>query len=308
MELDPTNEYFSLVGAKVTSRKKAKLPYVLGSLTKMKSDKVMDWIKKKGNEVIVSAKLDGASIYVEWENGKVIFASTRGDGYEGQDITEKAKFFVPDIPTKNKVCLRGEALLVGDSYKRLGFTNRRNGVAGLLNRDDVSPEDLYEIDVVFYEYINNDSYIFEYERLNYIEWFGLNVVPYTSYSTPTLERLNILLFEYKNNCKYDVDGLVITRTRSSRENAYYPLNKIAYKVNEEAVKVKVIGIEWNVGRSGRIVPTVLIEPTIINDTTIARATGFNAKYIQDNKIKEGSIIGVIRSGEVIPYITEVFKS
>ena len=79
-------------------------------------------------------------------------------------------------------------------------------------------------------------------------------------------------------------------------------------MNEEAVKVKVIGIEWNVGRSGRIVPTVLIEPTIINDTTIARATGFNAKYIQDNKIKEGSIIGVIRSGEVIPYITEVFKS
>lgn len=306
-ELDPQNSYFNKVGSKSKNGKKVKLPYILGSLDKLKSDKVMKWCLDDNN-LVLSAKLDGATIYVEYLNGCVIFATTRGDGYEGNDITEKAKHFLPIIDEKSHICLRGEALFSGDTYKKYGYSNRRNGVSGLLNRDDINPNDLKDVTVVFYEVIKSPVELkTEIERLQYISELGLNCVDYTIEWVYIVDHLKQILFNFKEKSIYDIDGLVITRNKSERENVFYPKDKICFKVNEESIKVNVIGIDWNVGRSGRIVPTVIFNPVEINGTTVVRATGFNAEYVIENGIGKGSVIGIVKSGEIIPYITEIYE-
>ena len=309
----PDDPYFKTVGTK-TKDKKTQLPYVLGSLNKVKSDTVVDWIRKNSDWFVVSEKIDGVSIYVVYLDGDVEWAATRGDGYHGQDITDKAKRFCPPWSEDGVWILRGEATLSGDP-KLLGYKTKRNGCAGILNRDGLKHNNW--IKPYFYEVIEappefDDHMKTELGRWSLLERFTFNMPRY--YSMPIaksesdeniLHRLTMVYTEAKAR-DYDVDGLVICVSKSVRENVEYPEKKVAFKVNEEAVEATVIGIEWNTSRAGRIIPVVLIEPLEIQGVTIQRVTGHNYRYIASNSIKEGTKIGIVRSGDVIPYITEVF--
>ena len=102
-----------------------------------------------------------------------------------------------------------------------------------------------------------------------------------------------------------VDGLVITPIDYERENVAYPKNKVAFKMNEEPVNAIVEGVMWGVTRTSRVVPLINIRPTKIQGVTISKATGFNAKFIKDNKIGKTTIVKLIRSGDVIPYIVGI---
>jgi len=106
---------------------------------------------------------------------------------------------------------------------------------------------------------------------------------------------------------YDIDGVVISVNKSERENVKHPKNKVAFKVQGEIVESKVADIEWNVSRTGKIVPVIIIEPISIGGVTINRTSGFNAEFIISNRIVKGNVIKLIRSGDVIPYIVEVEK-
>ena len=301
-------DMFNTIGAPINGNSnKVTLPYIMGSLDKLKQDTVEKWLNKN-KDIVISDKLDGASVIVTWKNGEVVFAATRGDGEIGQDITDKAKVFCPSIPVKETVTLRGEVLLTGDSYISLGFKNKRNGVVGIINNDTPSLDSLKMIHPRFYEYIDGPVDIHnEFERMNYISKLLLLDTPnYELISNADVDYLTALLFSNKAKSDYEIDGLVLTVNDSKRENVLLPKNKVSFKVNEDAVKVKVTGIEWNTTRMGRIVPVVLVEATDINGSTIRRATGFNAKFINDNQIDTGAVIGLVKSGEIIPYITEVF--
>ena len=303
----PLDPYFKTIGASATIDK-VDLPYRLGSLDKTNIDNVYKWVKEQG-DIVVSLKLDGGSFMVIYENGKVTFAATRGDGNEGQDITEKIKSILPEIKVKDYVALRGELLLVGDEHLKLGYKNRRNGVNGALAN---SIESLVP---VFYEVLDapDIDVMYEDQRLLYIkDTLELPTVDffvlYGKGNKNVVDLLVTKLMEAKSTLNYDIDGLVLTKNDSVRENVMIPENKIAFKVNTDAVKVKVTDIEWNVGRTRRIIPTILIEPTELDGVTISRTTGFNYDYIRDNQIGKDSIVGLIRAGSVIPYITEVFES
>jgi DNA ligase (NAD+) len=102
-----------------------------------------------------------------------------------------------------------------------------------------------------------------------------------------------------------MDGIVISTVDYVNENVYYPDRKVAFKVNSEGVPTKVIGVEWNVSMLGSIIPVVLIEPVEIDGTTVGRASAYNAKYILENKIKIGTTVYIIKSGEIIPKIIKV---
>jgi DNA ligase (NAD+) len=284
----PDHDYFKTLGYK-PDKKKAQLPY---------------WF-------VVSEKIDGVSIYVVFVDGKVEWAATRGDGYFGQDITDKAKVFCPEPKIKEGVWMtRGEATLLMNP-QILGYKTKRNGCAGILNRDDMKWVD--HVTAYFYEIIATEP---EYDkdmetelgRMVLLERFIGQMPRY--YSVPMADDewvLNRLTEIYKDakNREYDVDGLVITVNESVREDVEYPEKKIAFKVNEEAVEATVVGIEWQVGRTGRIVPVVLIEPLEIQGVTVSRVTGHNFQYVSHENIKPGVKIGIVRSGDVIPYITEV---
>ena len=306
----PDHEYFKTVGAQTKDRK-TPLPFVLGSLNKVKSDTVIDWMRKISDHFVISEKIDGVSIYVVYLDGKVEWAATRGDGYYGQDITNKAKIFCknlkPDIK-KGMWCLRGEATL-NVNPKILDYKTKRNGTAGILNRDGTKQCEYVE--PFFYEIIDgpiNPKTMTEIERMATLEKLVENMPKWHSVPLHTdewiMNRLTEIYTDSKNR-EYDVDGLVITVNESKREDVEYPESKIAFKVNEEAVEATVIGIEWNTTRTGRIIPVLLIEPLELQGVTVSRVTGHNFNYIYSNCIKTDTKIGIVRSGDVIPYIVEV---
>jgi DNA ligase (NAD+) len=240
----PDHEYFKTVGAK-TKNGKTQLPFVLGSLNKVKSDSVVDWMRKNSDSFVISEKIDGVSIYVVYVDGKVEWASTRGDAYYGQDITEKAKLFCPKPKIKEGFwALRGEATLNVDP-KTLGYKTKRNGCAGILNRDGLRHNEF--VVPYFYEVIEappeRDSQMeTEINRLVLLDSLvGHENMPVFSmigaiHSGTDTAILNMLTKKYTEakNRHYDVDGLVITVNESTREDVEYPELKVAYKVNEEA--------------------------------------------------------------------------
>lgn len=309
----PSDSYFNEVGFKsVVKYKTVKLPFVMGGLDEYRIDTIRKWSDKYNDQIISSEKLDGNSIICTWENGSLTLAAKRNDDEEGQDILEKAIYFVPKISIKEKTTLRGEVILEGNLHEYFGFKNRRNGVTGLLRRDNIKPEDLKLLSVIFYEVIESPEKLStELQRLVYIQnVLKLRTPRYFVINSNDKNLENVLaknLMEVKSTSNYDIDGLVLTPNNSIRENVKYPKNKIKFKVNQQSVKCKCLGIEWNVSRTGDVNPVILINPTEILGVTVSRVSGFNLEFILTNKIGKDSVLGVIRSGDVIPYITEIYE-
>jgi len=316
-ELHPEDPYFQNVGA---PKGKVKLPYHLGSLNKVKTDTVVKWLKDKDKGIfVISEKVDGASFMVEYQDGEVVAAYTRGDGDKGQDITEKAKLFCPRMDFGGYWAFRGEAVLPNPSD--FGYKNRRNGAAGLLNKDDET--NCQYIRPWFFEIIENDSHHYstyldaESGRWNLLEEiFPVNTPGNWLLDSQELlieggveERLVAILKNSRERDQlYDVDGLVLTVDRSERENVAYPENKVAFKVNLDAVKTTVTGIDWKLTRTGLVCATLEVEPTDIQSVTVSRVgAGINWKIMQEEGMGIGAEIGIVRSGDVIPYVEEVYK-
>ena len=305
-KIDPENPLFGMVGSNVDGMKE-KLPFVMGSLNKVKPDNVDKWLEKHPGPYIVSEKLDGVSFLIEVLDGQICFAATRGNGEYGKLITKKAKIFVGNMVKKIKgmAFLRGEAMLVGDSYKKLGFKNRRNGVAGLLNQDGT--KNVEYLTPFFYELImwseKGLNEICSLEQM--IEW-GLNVPHYMTSSKLSVESLEDSFHLFKSD-ERDMDGLVISCMNEKRENVMYPENKVAFKINVGGVNATVNYIKWSVSRTGRVIPVAVIEPVSLGGVVVENVTAHNAKFVYDNKLGKGSIIKIVRSGDVIPYILSVEK-
>ena len=232
---------------------------------------------------------------VTYENGKVAFAATRGDSRTGRDITDKAKIFCPDLKDRSSKSYRAEAMLIGDAHKKLGYKTRRNGAAGILNRDYLKDEE--SITPMFYEVLDSDLNDEQERYSSMLEQFGLGRVPNSIIFDKKEHPISVLvtfLEMVKDNGLYEVDGLVITPMDYEREDVEFPDNKVAFKMNEKGIDVEVDHVEWKVSRTGRVVPVVNIKPTDFQGVTVERATGFNAKFIMDNKIGKGSIVKMVR--------------
>ena len=314
----PTNPYNGFVGVSVDDNK-VKLPFTLGSLNKVKTDgSCQKWIKDNEGEKVYWSKLDGVSGLVRYIHGKYYRALTRGDGEYGQDITDKLLNAVPNqlnhLTTGSYRC---EIMLTGDDHIKLGYKTRRNGAAGILNRDGT--KQCEHLVVKFYEVVEDDDVVVssklwnpdtnnEIARIERMVGLGFDVAPYIVGGDKSDDELVELLRNWKTVSDFDIDGIVMTINDSEREDTYYPDLKCAFKVNEEATICDVIGITLQVGRTGRVVPVVNIEPTEIGGVTVSNATGFNAEFVYNSGIGYGSQVGIYRSGDVIPYIDFVSKS
>ena len=168
-ELNPNHPYLTSVGSKV-EKGDVSLPHILGSLDKRKPEDIDKWFSKYSDDTVycVSEKLDGASVVCVWTNGKIEFAATRGDGKIGQDITIKLQMIAPEIPHKGRIEIRGELIMRGGMFRELGFKNRRGGVVGIINREDIN--DIKHVTPIFYEILDGaPENIKESERLKFIQ-------------------------------------------------------------------------------------------------------------------------------------------
>ncbi len=332
------NESFSYLGpsGKVT------LPVYLGSLDKCKDDSSLDSffkrvlksqsdydcfhpdsLKNKG-KVIVMEKIDGLSCLVEI-SGKKVRLYTRGDGYNGTNISEikdyinlgfsftKLKQYIKSF--EDSILIRGEIVIKKDIFQKKyssSFSNARNFVSGVINSKTKNYDMLSDLSFIAYEYINEYNYnrdLFS-NKLELLSSLGFEVPKFDLEPIKTLNAslLTKMVEHFKKNAEYDIDGLVLDDVMQHERTHDNPKYSVAFKVNTEFALSTVEYVEWNISKNGIIKPRVKIEPIQLNGVTINFATGFNAKFIDDNQIGKGTIVQVTRSGDVIPFIQSVVKS
>lgn len=312
---DPNNPYLKEVGSPIT-KEKIKLPYFMPSLEKIKptNEKLSQWINKYKGPYVISDKLDGISgLFTKNKNKLKLY--TRGDGEYGQDISHlipyiiSKKYNIKQLP--DNIVIRGELIISIDDFKKIKdeFKNARNAVAGLVNSKDFS--------IKVAELTQFIGYTILYPKLKILDQlnklsidYKFNTVYYFSENTINNKKLSDILDKRRLESKFEIDGIVVMDNSKIydviNENPEYAF---AFKTirKDQVFDVKVIDIEWNIGKDGYLTPRVILEPTDISGVTIKYTTGYNAKFINDNKLGPGAIVKLIRSGDVIPDILEVVK-
>ena len=311
-------EATSFVRQMTESGGEVKHPYLVGSLKKVKfgEGQLSAWLKKLSadKKMLLQAKIDGMSFVAQYVSGVLMSGATRGDGFSGISISNQLAWILPAKLSKPvTLAVRGELALTGDDHVDMGFKNRRNGVVGLLGRDNSSIADLQKVKAYAYQIKAGHMadapvyhQIVELEALGFQTPAYLPELPFSEYSEEHLEAtLAEILTGFKDSEPYSIDGLVLSSMTYCIEDAFLPEMMVAFKVNEDAVSTTVMGIEWNTTKNGRVKPVILISPVEISGTTVSRVTGFNAQWVVDMGIGAGAVVKVVKSGEVIPYLKEV---
>jgi len=292
--------------------KKVKLPVWMGSLDKVKpaSRDLTLWLERFPPPTMISDKLDGISALLQYDENDKIKLYTRGDGKKGQDIS----YLVPalNLPKIDKgSIIRGELIITKkifeEKYKKT-FPKARSVVAGIVNAKKPSAAILADIDFIAYELINNKlNFIFS-EQMKIMKKLKFNVVHHQLEKYLDEDILIKLLKERKKESKYEIDGIVLTENLSHERNkSGNPKYAVAFKTNEKGKLTTVLEVEWQASKHGILIPRLKFEPIILDGDTVQYCTAFHANFIKDNNVGPGSEITVVKSGDVIPYVTAVVK-
>lgn len=292
-------------------KKKVTLPYEMWSMDKIKPDTnaLSNWQKKFIGPYVLSCKLDGVSGLYSTEGAEPKLY-TRGNGKVGQDVSHLIPYL--GLPTKKNIVLRGEFIIkksVFESNYKDDFANPRNFVAGVINQKKIEPEKYKNIDFVAYEMIHPT--LKPSEQYTYIESLeNIILVKYENHVDITNNLLSDLLVNWRESYEYEIDGIICIDDNIYPRVTGNPEHAFAFKMvlSDQIAEAKVLDVIWTPSKDGYLKPRVQIEPIVLGGVTIEYATGFNAKFIKDNKIGVGSLIKLIRSGDVIPHIVEVIQS
>lgn len=312
LEMDPNNTYLASVGASVGEKLKVNLPCHLGSMSKPNGKEIDKFIPKfqesyKG-PYMLSSKLDGVSGLLQITNGnKQLF--TRGDGTIGTDITNLVSYVVPDIDTNVDYLIRGELIMSIKDFEKYENekANARNTVSGVVNAKTVREDELGDIVFIAYEVIK--PWLPFTKQMKLLKSLNLQVVNHEFVDNFDKELLIKKYREY-TNAEYECDGIIISQNNPKKRNITgNPKYAFAFKnMNDlQTAIVTVKEIVWQISKDGYINPVIYYNPVKLSGVKNHRVTAFNAKYIYDNMLGPGSIIEIVRSGGVIPYIKKVIK-
>jgi NAD-dependent DNA ligase len=310
-ERDKTYTYS--VGSKLREGdNRVDLPYWLGSLDKItpeEPDVLERWKKSNpSDEYVVLEKLDGVSCLLVCEDNKICLY-TRGDGIIGADISYLLPYF-NKIPKKlGNVSIRGELIIKKSNFEKYktSYKNPRNMVAGIIGAK-TSRKGLEDVDFITYEIVGNETMPIPTKQLEYLNIVGFSVAKHIVVSSINIERLSNLLIKLKEESEYEIDGIVISANEAyDRNRSGNPDYMFAFKMllGDSIRETVVKNIEWNVSKWGQLKPVVILEPVELSGVTITRATAYNGKYIEDNKLGPGAIVKITRSKDVIPCIVDV---
>jgi NAD-dependent DNA ligase len=276
---------YNKIGA-VTHGKKAKHLYPMYSLQKFYEDEgKADPLA--GLDITTSIKLDGAAISLLYVNGVLAQALTRGDGVEGQVITDKMYEHGGLVPLN--IELTGTIQITGEIVAPLHVENSRNYAAGSLNLKDLNEFKTRAIE--FFAYQATPSLRKHWsDDMTVLKYHGFNTV-----LEPELGKI------------YPSDGIVV-RVENNHQfeqlgyTSKHPRGAYARKERAAHVETKLLGVEWNVGKTGKVTPTAILEPVKIGDALVSRATLNNPGFIEALDLQIGDTVAVARAGEIIPCI------
>ena len=293
------------------------------SLSKTKSrEELRDWLN--GKEALLSWKLDGLTVVLHYNEGRLSKAVTRGNGEVGEVVTNNAKVFknIPlAIPYQGELVVRGEAVISYSEFERINsriedaeakYKNPRNLCSGSVRQ--LNNEVTASRNVNFYAYslIKADGEDFANSRkaqFDFLEKQGFDVVEYRLVDPDTIME-TIVYFEDKIQA-YDIpsDGLVmlyedIAYGQSLGRTAKFPRDSIAFKWADELRETTLKEMEWSASRTGLINPVAIFEPVELEGTTVSRASVHNISIVRGLKLGIGDHITVYKANMIIPQIAE----
>lgn len=284
---------------------------------------------KVGDDIayMCELKIDGLAVSLQYENGKYKQGATRGDGTIGEDITANLRT-IRSIPMKLQkdysIEVRGEAFMPKRSFQKLNeireeegqmlFANPRNAAAGSLRQLDTKIAASRNLDIFLYAVADFGEMGVETHSagLDMLETLGLKVNKERRLCN-SLEEVYAYIEEWtekRAGLAYDIDGIVLKlnnleQQRQMGNTVKSPRWSIAYKFPAEEVPTKLLDIELNVGRTGVITPTAVLEPVRVAGTTVSRASLHNEDLITEKDIRIGDTVLIKKAGDIIP---EVIKS
>lgn len=309
------------------------------SLGKTKDrEELKEWLKDK--EGLLSWKLDGLTIVLTYENGKLLKAVTRGNGEVGEVVTNNAKTFINlplSIPYKGKLILRGEAVITYEDFKKINdeieeaeakYKNPRNLCSGSVRQ--LNNEVTKNRRVRFFafslvkaengELSQSESLQKETSEMNpqftthesefeFLKAQGFEIVEYKKVTADTI--LDVIHYFEEKIAGFEVpsDGLVLTFDdiaygKSLGRTAKFPRDAIAFKWADEIKETKLVEIEWSPSRTGLINPVAIFEPVELEGTTVSRASVHNISIVRGLKLGIGDTITVYKANMIIPQIAE----
>ena len=278
-------------------------------------------------EYICELKIDGLAISINYENGKLVSAATRGDGMVGENVTENIKtiFSIPKtLKTKKSFEVRGEVYLPKKSFELLNkerednnevlFANPRNAAAGSLRQLDSKITAKRRLSVFIYSVVGDENINSQKMALTVAADLGLPVNPNFKLCKTIDEVVDYIMYweEHKQDLPYEIDGIVIKVNSYSLQEEIGSTQKsprwaTAYKFPEEELATKLLDIELSVGRTGIITPVAVLEPISISGSTVSKASLHNKDIIDDLDIHIGDMVVVKKAGEIIPKVVRVVE-
>lgn len=239
--------------------------------------------------------------------GKTPKLYTRGNGKVGQDVSHLIPFLnLPALPS-GKIVVRGEFIMPKTVFEQKyaeKFSNIRNLVAGIVNRQTID-EKAKDLHFVCYEVIKPE--LKPSSQMDTLISMGFETVEDRKVDDISNEMLSDLLVDWRKNYIYEIDGVIVEDDKVYPRKSGNPDHAFAFKMvlSDQIAEAKVVNVIWTPSKDGYLKPRVQIEPIKLGGVTIEYATGFNAAFIEQNKIGIGSLIQIIRSGDVIPHIRSV---
>lgn len=291
-----------------------KYPHItqIGSLDKIKieTDESKRYILNTyKNNYVFTPKLDGGSAVAYYNNGKLDRVISRGDGYQGIDITLNVLMgnSIPLIVDPKIKAVRGEIIISKDNFEKYlskDYANARNASTGISQSNQT--ENCQYLDFVTYAIIQSSFKSISYlEQLNILSNNGFKITPILNIKT--MEDFD-KYSPVSSNYDYDVDGIVVCNNNVSYTEEISIYDSIAIKYEAESAIVKVTGITWNKSVHGKLIPVINFEPIELSGAILSKCSGFSAQMIKDEGIGPNALIKVCRSNEVIPYWMDTIKS
>lgn len=275
---------------------------------------------------VCELKIDGLSVSLHYEHGKLVFAATRGDGVIGEDITHNVKTIktVPlDLGRDIDIEVRGEIYMNKATLEKLNREREKNGETKLQNVRNAAAGSIRQLDPKIAAKRHLDTWIYHlpnpldygikthYEALEFMKDLGFKTNPASRLVNNEEEIIDFIkeYTEKRSSLPYEIDGVVIKVNDIETQKylgatAKYPRWATAYKFPAEEVLTKLIDIKFTVGRTGQITPNAVLEPVLVMGSTIRRATLHNEDYCKNLDLRIGDIVSIKKAADVIPEVVE----